>query len=145
MTITGLRRYRSALTSEQYVAARLAIKGLSQVIIASQMNISRSQVGLLIDQVETAIGQSLPRVRITASEAKSPDRAARAERRQAIKAEMPDVEVGAGVIETCGFCGLRWHTENWPDVAPWFGAVRCDLKIRRLQSAYIGSALGAAT
>lgn len=139
MTIKGLRKFIPQLTSEQHVAARLAIKGLSHVLIASQMGVARAQVELLIEQVEALIGESLSRPEGT-THARDPGLAARYKRRMAKKAEVPDIEVAAGVYETCGFCGLRWHSENWPNGAP-----RCDLKIRRLESAYIGSALGAET
>jgi hypothetical protein len=137
MTITALRKFIPKLTSEQHNAARWAIKGLSQVLIANKMGISASSVGILIKSAEAIIGEPLPRALGNVKLSTSPELAARYKRRAAHKAEMPDIEVAAGVIETCSYCGLRWHTEDWPS-----GAVRCDLKIRRLQSAYIGSALG---
>jgi hypothetical protein len=142
MTITRLRKFIPQLTSEQHVAARLAIKGLSHVLIANKMGISASAVGLLIEAAEAVVGEPLPRALGRTSS--DPVQEARHRRRAVKKAEMPDIEVAPGVIETCSFCGLRWHSEDWPNVAPWFGAARCDLKIRRLQSAYIGCALGSA-
>lgn len=142
--IKKLRQFKSLLTEEQFSAARLAVKGLSHVLIANEMGVSSSTVGNLITEAEGVIGDVLPRLLGNTSTSTSDDPAvvARHIRRLVKKAEMPDVEVAAGVIETCGFCGLRWHSEDWPNVFPWFGAPRCDLKIRRLESAYIGCALG---
>jgi len=140
MTLTGLRKRGVRLTWQQYQAARLAIKGVSQVLIANEMGISASAVGLLIEEAEAVLGEKLPRTSGLTSHAHTPELVARHRRRLAKKAEMPDVDVAPGTIETCGFCGLRWHSEDNPD-----GSIRCDLKIRRLQQAYIGSALGAET
>jgi hypothetical protein len=145
MTITGLRKFIPKLTTEQHAAARWAIKGLSQVLIADRMGVTASMVAKLVHEAEDVIGEPLPRALGNTKLSTNPELAERYKRRAAHKAEMPDIEVAPGVIETCGFCGLRWHTEDWPNVPPWNGAPRCDLKIRRLQSAYIGSALGAET
>jgi hypothetical protein len=140
MTLNQLRKRGIQLHSPQYQAARLAIKGLSQVLIANELGISASAVGLLIEEAEAVLGEKLPRTSGLTSHAHTPELVARHRRRLAKKAEMPDVDVAPGTIETCGFCGLRWHSEDWPNGQP-----RCDLKIRRLHEAYIGSALGAET
>ncbi len=141
MNLTTLKKRAIKMTSPQYQAARLAIKGLSHVLIANELGVSATTAGTLIEEAEALLGEALPRAYVRPKEGREPrDDAEKAKfaRRAAIRDRLPDVEVAPGTYETCGYCGLRWHSEDNAD-----GSIGCDLKARRLQQAYIGSALGA--
>jgi hypothetical protein len=125
--LKNLREHAHMMTAVQLRVGRLIARGWTISAIAKHLGNSPQWVIDVSAEVH-AIMKTEP---------------TKLERRSALHATMPDVESAAEVptpvaVETCGYCGLHWHTENHPDGRP-----RCDLKLRRLSEAYIGSALGA--